>query len=66
MFVTSTGHIEIPRNYVPTEPEVKSSPMFWTIINPNLTQEEKKVKLFATGSLEPTVVKKNLYPLQDI
>ena len=39
LFVTSTAH-NIPRNYVPTRNEVKSSPVFWKIMYPNVTQKE--------------------------
>ena len=42
--MTQTVQNEIPKNYVPTESEVKSSPVFWIIVYPNLMQEEKQQK----------------------
>ena len=37
MFGTNTGHNRIPRNYVHTDSEVKSSPVRWKIKFPNVT-----------------------------
>ena len=44
IFKTHAVHIENPKNYVPTKSEVKSSPVFWKIVYPDVTQKENQQK----------------------
>ena len=40
IFMTHAVHNRITEDYAPTQSEVKSSPVVWKIVYPNMTQEE--------------------------